>query len=115
MIFSNDLIESILTDHLFDVDIYQLGKFQCGFDELVEGVTIELNLIADTERQLKRIHDEETMFNEEHHKSMKELEEERAEVINQCKHHSTTYRRDASGNTSTNTCDTCGAEVARGG
>ena len=109
MIFNNDLIKSILEEYLWNKDIHQDGKFQCGFDELVEGVTIELNAIADTERLLKRIHDEETMFNEEHRKSMKELEEERVEVIDQCKHHSTTAQT-----SSLNTCDICGAEVGHG-
>ena len=91
-------------------DIHQNGKLQCGFNELVDDITDELNAMADTETQLTRIFDEESLYKEEHRKSMQELEEERDAVIEQCKHHSTTPRADGRADEPT-TCDTCGAEV----
>ncbi len=106
MVFSNDLIKSILEDHLFDEDIFQDDKFQCGFDELVEGVTVELNAIADTERRLRDITVEERMLTEEHEKACDELQTSRNEIISQCRHLSTTCQTDKS-----TTCDTCGKEV----
>ena len=110
MVFNNKLIGSILENHLSNDEIYQNGEFQCEFIALVEGITIELNVVADTERRLRRIKDEEQMLLEEHTKAFDELREEREEVIEQCRHHSTTYQTGIY-----NTCDTCGAEVGHGG
>lgn len=112
MIFRNEMIKSILEEHLWDKDIQQDGKFQCGFEELVEGVTEELNAMQDTERELCKIREEETMYNEEHRKNMQELEEGRDKAIEFCKHHSTTYLENQPGGSTT--CDTCGAEVSCG-
>lgn len=107
MIFSNDMIKSILEDHLFANDIYQNNKFQCGFDELVEGITIELNMIADTEHLLCQIEQERQMLQEAHQKAMHKIKVSRAEVISQCRHHSTTMTVASDGNDSSTTCDTC--------
>lgn len=116
MIFSNDLIKSILEDHLFDADIYQGEKFQCGFDELVEGIANELSAIAGTKRRLHDLRGEERMLTEEHEKAMGELQVSRSEIKANCQHHSTTYYPDASGgNDSSTTCDICGKAVQRGG
>jgi hypothetical protein len=109
------MIKSILEEHLWPKDIFQDKKFQCGFDELVEGVTIELNAMQDTERLLYKRREEDEMYNEEHRLSMQELEKERDKAIEFCKHHSTTY--DSGGaeiNNPTNTCNTCGKEVSCG-
>ena len=113
MVFSNDLIKHIMEDYLFDNDIYQDGKFQCGFFELVEGITIELNAIADTERRLQDITAEERMLTEEHEKACDELLASKIEVMENCRHHSitTTYYSEASGKDSLTTCDACGKEV----
>jgi hypothetical protein len=115
MIFNEKMIQSILEGYLWDKDIQQDGNLQCGFQELVEGVTIELNAMQNTERLLHKIREEETMYNEEHRLSIQKLEEDRDAVIKKCKHHSTTYDPGGScANKPTNICDTCGVEVSCG-
>ena len=114
MIFSTGMIKSILEEYLWDKNIQQDGKFQCGFGELAHGITEELNAMQETERLLCKIREETVMHAEEHRKSMRELEEERAKAIEHCKHHSTTAHPDTAYN-NPDTCDTCGAEVSCGG
>ena len=111
MVFSNDLIKNILEDHLWDKEIYQDGKFQCGFDELVEGITVELNAIADTERRLRDIKDEEQMLQEKHMKACADLQMAENEITAQCRHRSTTHHRNESDNCMWTTCDICRKEL----
>lgn len=114
MVFSNDMIQSILEEHLWPKDIYQDGKFQCGFEELVEGITVELNVITDTERQMNGITAEEIMLTEEYEKACDELLTSKMKVMSNCRHHLTTTGLDRPGKLASTICDTCGAEVGHG-
>lgn len=109
MIFSNDMIKNILEEHLWPKDIFQDGKFQCGFDELVEGITIELNLMADIEDQLRQLKDEEQMLKEEHVNALDDIEAARQNTKDQCRHHSTTHLENQPGGSTI--CDMCDEEV----
>ena len=42
MEINNKLIESILGDHISEMDIWQDENFQCEYDALVNGITEEL-------------------------------------------------------------------------
>lgn len=105
MIITKKMITSILENHLSNDDIYQRDRLQCEFDELVEGITDELNLIVDTELRLENIKDEEQILFDAHDKAFAKLQEKRDEVIKQCPHYSTTD----------NICDTCGKEMQHDG
>lgn len=109
MLFSNDMVESILGDYLSSDDIYQRDRLQCEFSELVEGITTELNLMTDIKRQLRDIADKTRILTEEHTKAYEELQVGRDEIIAQCRHHSSTHGISTCGPATI--CDTCGKEL----
>ncbi len=104
MVFSNKMIRSILEGYLFDEDIWQGEKFRCGFNELVKGITIELNAMADTKQHLLEIADKEQTLKAGCKEACDKLKTRRDELILGCQHHSTTSFPDV-------ICNTCGKKI----
>jgi len=93
MIITQEMILSIINLHDSDNDV-----------DLASCIASELTAIQDTERWLRDADAEEKMLREEHRKAIREIEEQRAEVLKQCSHHSASLNDVGI----IRVCDTCG-------